>query len=248
MSMMELQVTEQAAMLVEGFELGAEAMGEQEDVLDWLKPIGIGAAAGASTGAAAGPYGALIGGATGAVLGAVQAAQGQGKPAPSLQAPPRPAPAPVSPAGVAAGQPSASPAPPAPSPASAASGQLPTTPAAAPSAGPTTTELLQQLAQLLPQLMQLLAQPAPARRAGESLPESEDGVEPGSYILDKIPYSESGAEVIRVTAESSRVDQEAGWSGDSQLGWSLAEAVIDYPTEWSPMASDEGVMSFGWTR
>jgi hypothetical protein len=134
---------------------------EQENVLDWIKSIGAGAAQGAGTGAVAGPWGALIGGLVGGGLGALQqATQAQS----TAQ---RPSPPPV------------------PSPAS-----QPVPPAASTSGGKDGTGPAQQVAQLLPQLIQLIQtiQPVIAStqqskgRARESEGEQESAETPVSDL------------------------------------------------------------------
>lgn len=115
-----------------------------EDVLDWIKGIGGGAASGAAAGLGAGPWGALAGGLIGGTMGAVNTAQQQGRrpsPRPAPQASPIPPTAPSRP-------PAASRQPPSP----AANAAHPT---AAPGVPP---ELVHHLAALLPQLVALVPQ------------------------------------------------------------------------------------------
>lgn len=104
--------------------------GQEEDVWDWIKGIGTGAASGALTGSAGGGWGALIGGLLGAGLGAVQTAiqqQGTTSPRPSSLATPPP---------------SVPPKPTKPQPPSQS----------------INPQLVTQLTQLMPQLIQLLSQ------------------------------------------------------------------------------------------
>jgi N-acetyl-anhydromuramyl-L-alanine amidase AmpD len=175
----KLSMNESVAYMIEGSEQEAllwlqEALygeaAEQENVLDWIKGIGSGAAQGAATGLAAGPWGALIGGLVGAGLGAVQTATQQ-QPA----AAPRPAPAPRP-----------TPPPPAARPPATPPALPPARPQ--PAAPPIDPQLLQQVAQLLPQLIQLLSRQSPGggREAieGDLLPDEAFLSEQGGAIVE----------------------------------------------------------------
>ena len=213
---------------------------EQEDVWDWVKGIGSGAAQGAATGAAAGPWGALIGGLGGAGLGAIQTASQQQKPGSPAAPPQGPQ------AQVTASQPllpaqSISPpaAPVSPSTAPPSAGQMPVG-----NVSGVSPQLIQQLLQLLPLLTQLLARPSGANAAGGARAESEASQDNGDYVPDDAFTAGEGTHQsgARATSESHKM-AEGGMAREEESVWDwIVEAGNGtHNAEWTQEGSIEVV-------
>lgn len=234
---------------------------EQENVLDWLKSIGTGAAQGATTGMAAGPWGALVGGLIGGGLGALQQATQQASPQRPVPPPAAPMPAPQA----------ASPTPP---PVMTSPPSQPVTPAPPPAAGKSSGGAVQQFAQLLPQLVQLIQsiQPivASAQQAKGRTGESADGESDfeslaGDVVPDRDFIEEQemepfyGEEQVHEDIEPSEPLEPATphtigvqldtSSAPSAVQTQLSEAsTMTFPSEWITEAESlaGGGVGFQW--
>lgn len=206
---------------------------EQEDVWDWLKGIGSGAAQGAATGAAAGPWGAVIGGLAGAGLGAVQTAtqqaaqqQGQGGPAASQPPPDQ-----------STNRPPAAPVLPSTAPSSSSAGQGPA--GKVPGISP---DLIQQLTQLLPLIGQLLAQQSRASPTGSTNAEGEDGQYNGDYVSDDAFMAGENAHQASndESSETGEVaESEMAQEQESLLDWVVEAGSSPHAAEWTQEGSIE---------